>query len=609
MEKNKLRNYVTIWGLFCLVSFVHAEKLDLYVETAGTLGQLLGDKKETVTELRLSGHLNSDDITCLQEMPILRILDAAETDPETFPFAHSSIVSIVLPKTVKKLSALSACKQLETVVLPEGLTSLGTLTFYGCSLLKSINIPEGITSIPHHIFFGCSSLKAIELPQSLTEIAESAFYMSGIEDITIPANVLTIGDRAFSQCWALQSIVLSEGLTDIGQEAFINTGLKSVRIPGSVTSLGYKAVGGCHHLNVIYVSEGTGRIREGAFEGSTPSSLVWERVDNIPSNLFEYYSAPPSHKNFLVYVKNDVVVPEDWNTAQVIRDGMAESIVISDETGFERFYAAQPFKVKKISYSRNFDMESGLHTSAGWQSIALPFTASRFTHEVKGELAPFGSNIAGAKPFWLRELTSDGYIVSSILQANKPYIISMPNNAGYEDDYNITGTVTFSAEDASGVDVPATPVFMSIGENATYKLVPTYQTVAASDTVYALNSSVYKKNPAGSVFVKNLREILPFEAYVVSKESPAFAPAMYSIGGDGGVTALEKMLMKEDHSLQIYTHGNTLYIKADRPRMISIYGVDGMLVRSVYALEGKNIVDDLPSGIYFLEGKKIIIGA
>ena len=608
MEKNKLRIYVTFWGLFCLVSLVHAEKLDLYIETAGTLGQLLGNQKETVTELRLRGHLNSDDITCLQEMPILRVLDVEETDVATFPFAHSGIVSIILPKTVKKLSALSSCKKLETVVLPEGLTSLGTLTFYECSSLKSINIPEGITSIPYYVFSGCSSLKTIELPQSLTEIGESAFNRSGIEAITIPAGVLSIGDRAFANCWVLKSVVLPEGVTDIGQEAFNRTGLKSICIPGSVTSLGHKAVGECYDLDVIYVSEGMGRIREGAFEGSTPCCLVWNRTDNIPSSLFEYYSTPPSHKNFLVYVKSDITVPENWNTAQVIYDGMAESIVISDETGFERFYAALPFKVKKISYSRNFDVQSGLHFSAGWQSVVLPFTASRFMHEVKGELAPFGSNVTGTKPFWLRELTPDGYVVSSTLQANRPYIISMPNNAEYEDEYNITGTVTFIAENTSGVEVSATPAVMPTGENANYKLVPTYQMIAANDTVYALNSSVYNKKPGGSVFVKALRNVLPFEAYVVSKESHVTAPAMYSIGGDGGSsTALEKILLKEDNSLRIHTQGSILYIETDKPRLISIYGVDGILNRSVNVHEGENTINDLPAGIYFLEGKKVII--
>lgn len=604
---------MVILSLLFFVMTIHAEKLNLVVETAGTLEQLLGDQKTIVTDLKLSGHLNSDDITCLKEMPALQILDVSETDADMFTsFAHPEIVSIVLPKVLKNFSnlAFSNCKQLESIVLPDGLTDLGQRAFYECSKLKSINIPEGITSIPYYTFNSCNSLKSITLPQSLTGIGESAFNRSGLEEIVIPVGVLKIEDRAFANCWALKSVVLQEGLGEIGQEAFNRTGLKSICIPGSVTYLDYKAAGECYDLNVIYITNGVGSIRHGAFLGSKPCSLVWERTDNIPETLFSYNTPSPSHQNFLVYVKNNVTVPKDWATAQIIRDGMAESIVVSNESGSERFYAAQSFKAKKVAYSRSFDMQSGLKAAAGWQSIVLPFTVTHFTHDTKGELAPFGNDgISGTKPFWLRELTSEGYVVSSVLQANKPYIISMPNNVEYEEDYNIAGTITFSAEDVSGIDIPATPDVMPVGETLTYKLVSTYQTVESSDTVYALNISAYAKNPAGSVFVRALRDVLPFEAYVVSKESPSFAPAMYSIGGSGGdITALEKILLKEDKSLKIYTQGNTLYIETDKSRLISIYGANGILIRSVNMHEGKNAVNNLPAGIYFLEGKKVIIG-
>lgn len=595
-------------GLFCFAMSVQAEELILNVETAGTLAQLLGDQKLTVTDLKLSGHLNSDDITCLKEMTALKTLDVAETDADMFTsFAHSGIVSIVLPKVLKKLSSFSQCKQMESIVLPEGLTSISQQAFYDCSSLKSINIPEGITSIPYYAFNGCGKLKSIELPQSLTDIAESAFNRSGLESIVIPANVLKIGDRAFAKCWSLKSVVLPDGLNVIGQEAFRDSGLRSVRIPGSVTSIAYKAFGECESLKVVHVLEGTGSIKQGIVEGSTPCCLIWDRADNIPSDLFEYYSTPPSHNNFLVYVKNDVVVPEDWSTAQIVRDGMADSIGLSNESGWERFYVAQSFKAKKIVYSRSFDMESGYRKAAGWQSIVLPFTVSRFSHETKGELVPFGSNISGAFPFWLRELTSEGYVVTSTLEANKPYIISMPNNTEYEEDYNITGTVTFSAEDPSGVEVSVTPDAMPIGETADYKLVPTYEIVELSDTVYALNTAVYIGNPAGSVFAKASRDVPCFEAYVVSKQSRAFAPEMYSIDGGGGATALENILLKEESTLKIYSQRRTLYIESDKPRSIQLYGTDGVLVRSLSVGEGKNTIDNLPCGIYFLEGRKVIL--
>ena len=44
--------------------------------------------------------------------------------------------------------------------------------------------------------------------------------------------------------------------------------------------------------------------------------------------------------------------------------------------------------------------------------------------------------------------------VDRILEANKPYIIAMPNNSNYDSKYNITGDITFEAQN---ITVKATP--------------------------------------------------------------------------------------------------------------------------------------------------------
>ena len=49
-------------------------------------------------------------------------------------------------------------------------------TFYGCSSLESIVLPDGVTSIEKETFNGCSSLKSITIPNTVTEIKEKAFY-------------------------------------------------------------------------------------------------------------------------------------------------------------------------------------------------------------------------------------------------------------------------------------------------------------------------------------------------------------------------------------------------------------------------------------------------
>lgn len=534
----------------------------------------------------------------------------------------TNLNSINIPSTVRELGrAFLGCSNLSSpLVVPEGITVLRYQTFSGCKKLPSVKLPETLIELggkegesnswDGSVFSDCESLQSIVLPEKIRVIPRNTFTnCKSLVEVVLPDSLRMIGSSAFYTCLSLKSIKFPKKLNTVGYEAFVATKLEEIVLPDSLKTIEKNAFYSNGKLKYLYVPKNVTSIGRYAFGNcANLKSIVYDAEVDIPDNTafgftqigYKYFD------NVLLYLPSDVVkVPESWEKVQVIRNGEIESVTFVDSASI---YIARPFKTKKISYSRNFTMDSGLKKSAGWQSIVLPFTASRFTHEAKGELAPFGSNISGAKPFWLRELTSEGYTISSVLQANKPYIVSMPNNSAYDDIYNITGAVAFMAEDEAGITIPSTPASMPIGETTDYKLVPTYQSIVANDTVYALNSSVYNENPAGSAFVKGLRDVFPFEAYIVSKEPHAVAPAMYSIGdGGGSITALEKILLKEDSSLRIYTQGSILYIETDKPRLISIYGVDGIQVCSVNAHEGKNTINNLPGGIYFLEGKKVII--
>ena len=59
---------------------------------------------------------------------------------------------------------------LESVIIPEGITSIGDESFRNCSGLTSIEIPDSVTSIGKMAFYECSDLISVEIPNSVTEI-------------------------------------------------------------------------------------------------------------------------------------------------------------------------------------------------------------------------------------------------------------------------------------------------------------------------------------------------------------------------------------------------------------------------------------------------------
>ena len=62
------------------------------------------------------------------------------------------------------------------IIIEDGVTGIGSYTFYGCTGLTSITIPDSVTSIGSSAFSYCTSLTSITIPDSVTSIGSSAFY-------------------------------------------------------------------------------------------------------------------------------------------------------------------------------------------------------------------------------------------------------------------------------------------------------------------------------------------------------------------------------------------------------------------------------------------------
>ena len=90
-------------------------------------------------------------------------------------------------------------KEVTSVNIPNGVTSIEDFAFMMNDNLKSVKIPSGVTSIGMHTFEGCSSLASITIPSGVTNIGDYAFYKcTSLKSVKIPSGVTSIGSFAFS---------------------------------------------------------------------------------------------------------------------------------------------------------------------------------------------------------------------------------------------------------------------------------------------------------------------------------------------------------------------------------------------------------------------------
>ena len=406
-------------------------------------------------------------------------------------------------------AAFDRCRQLEDVELSSMITKIGANAFNECSMLDDFTPFKNVKEIYGWAFNQCAfesldlsnvkvleggfsnspSLKSVKLSDDVKKLGDQVFaWCNLLEEINIPLKLEYI-DRYALAGTAVKDIVIPETVTYIGDEAFANTPIRMLTIPSSVTEVGGSLVNGCQNL----------------------VALVW----NSSAEIKDMHNV--GHRPYL-YLAN-AKTPYGPNWKNVIINGEAESVTLCEggwrDDPNRSFYIPIGFKAKKVTFERIFEDWIWTHpgVSSGWQTIVLPFAPSKIEHETKGVIAPFNSEVQGAKPFWLRCLTKDGFKDVTTMSPNVPYIIAMPNHDNYLEEYRLYGKIIFSAEN---VDIAATSETLTPSEGPDYSLQPTYQWVQAGPQIYALNYNYWIVGyEHGGVFARSTTDVYAFEAYVV----------------------------------------------------------------------------------------------
>ncbi len=179
-------------------------------------------------------------------------------------------------------------KDITSVTIEDGVTTIGGGAFYGCSKLTSVTIGNNVTSIGQYAFGSCTSLTTVSFPNSVITIERYAFdSCRSLKRVTIGNGVTTIHSRAFEYCRSLTAISVDENnpnyssldgvLFNKEQTALIwfpRTKSGAYTIPDSVTTIGDYAFESCTSLTAVTIPDSVITIGARAFECCTSLTAV-----------------------------------------------------------------------------------------------------------------------------------------------------------------------------------------------------------------------------------------------------------------------------------------------------------------------------------------------
>ena len=177
----------------------------------------------------------------------------------------------------------SSCKELTSIDIPSGVTTISLNTFSYCESLTSVTIPNTVTSINESAFKNCSSLTSVTIPNSVLTIGNTAFmYCTNLEKVVFSDHLQSIGKQAFYQCEKLTdfkvygyNVAKQYPLTTVGEQAFAQcSSLPNYPLPYGVTTIGNGAFEDCRSIQSLLVPNGVTRAEQNLYNGCTGATDI-----------------------------------------------------------------------------------------------------------------------------------------------------------------------------------------------------------------------------------------------------------------------------------------------------------------------------------------------
>ena len=324
--------YIISFLLFVSIKIVYAQedvkKTDSWIYIANDSGWTITDYLGNEKDIIIPDSFDNIPVTKLEKELFLNYIQ---------------LERVVIPNSVTSLgdSVFQGCSELKDVTLSLNLKSLSTAAFKYCTSLESMVFPSNITSIPTEAFMNCTKLKNVAFPVNLSSIARSAFEnCQSLENVYVTRKLSVVQNNAFKDTAWLNNqtdefVFLGRGLlikyngndhhveipygTVFISNAFEdNVTVESVVIPETVRRVGNFAFSGAVNLQEINIPQYVTTIDYGAFQKCRRLKEI-----NLPESLTSIGQLAFNYCENL----SSVVVPKNITNIQNLFAGNCPSLV------------------------------------------------------------------------------------------------------------------------------------------------------------------------------------------------------------------------------------------------------------------------------------------
>ena len=257
-----------------------------------------------------TGNIDETDWYQLRQMHNLVYLDLSGLSISDIPYQALSdcwqIETVILPDTLKAIRGYAFYRTgINNIIIPPSVRNItGDDIFYNCDSLQSIAIPEGVTSLPYQCFYSCDRLESVSLPSTLSSISSDCFEYCNLKTLHLPGALSYISSYCFRGNNNLAKVEFEEGLRTVGYYSFSGCAIDTLIFPSTLKTIDSYAFSGNTALKGVSFNEGLEEIDNYAFNNCSRMKAI-----TLPSSLQFCLGRPFSGCSSLKKIESRALIP------------------------------------------------------------------------------------------------------------------------------------------------------------------------------------------------------------------------------------------------------------------------------------------------------------